>query len=164
MGINWLYVCKCLLDLDLTLMNIWRDNYYLENDYDSKTKLSIIFSILHKKDPKLQDSERTHLWDPTVHWMASPGDPTVQWTDSSGRSDCTVNGLTWRILLYSEQMHLGDLTVQWTLTWGSNCTVNGLIWEIRLYSEWPHIGDHTVQWMASPGGSNCTVNRLTWAI
>ena len=42
-GINELYVCKCLLDLDLTLMNIWRDNYYLESDYDSKTKLSIIF-------------------------------------------------------------------------------------------------------------------------
>ena len=46
-GINELYVCKYLLDLDLTLMNIWRDNYCLENDYDSKTKLSIIFSILH---------------------------------------------------------------------------------------------------------------------
>ena len=30
-------------------MNIWRDNYYLENDYNSKTKLSIIFSILHEK-------------------------------------------------------------------------------------------------------------------
>ena len=28
-------------------MNIWRDNYCLENDYDSKTKLSIIFSTLH---------------------------------------------------------------------------------------------------------------------
>ena len=26
-------------------MNIWRENYCLENDYDSKTKLSIIFSI-----------------------------------------------------------------------------------------------------------------------
>ena len=26
-GINELYVCKYLLDLDLTLMNIWRDNY-----------------------------------------------------------------------------------------------------------------------------------------
>ena len=36
------------MDLDLTLMNIWRDNYCLENDYDSKTKLSIIFSILHE--------------------------------------------------------------------------------------------------------------------
>ena len=46
-GINELYVCKYLLDLDLTLMNIWRDNYCLENDYDSKTKLSIIFSMLH---------------------------------------------------------------------------------------------------------------------
>ena len=46
-GINELYVCKYLLDLDLTLMNIWRDNYCLENDYDSKTKLSIIFSTLH---------------------------------------------------------------------------------------------------------------------
>ena len=45
-GINELYVCKYLLDLDLTLMNIWRDNYCLENDYDSKTKLSIIFSTL----------------------------------------------------------------------------------------------------------------------
>ena len=44
-GINELYVCKYLLDLDLTLMNVWRDNYFLENDYDSKTKLSIIFSI-----------------------------------------------------------------------------------------------------------------------
>ena len=43
-GINELYVCKYLFDLDLTLMNIWRDNYCLENDYDSKTKLSIIFS------------------------------------------------------------------------------------------------------------------------
>ena len=42
-GINELYVCKYWLDLDLTLMNIWRDNYYLESDYDSKTKLSIIF-------------------------------------------------------------------------------------------------------------------------
>ena len=42
-GTNELYVCKCLLDLDLTLMNIWRDNYYLESDYNSKTKLSIIF-------------------------------------------------------------------------------------------------------------------------
>ena len=41
-GINELYVCKYLLDLDLTLMNIWRDNYYLESDYDSKMKLSII--------------------------------------------------------------------------------------------------------------------------
>ena len=41
-GINELHVCKYLLDLDLTLMNIWRDNYCLENDYDSKTKLSII--------------------------------------------------------------------------------------------------------------------------
>ena len=40
-------MCKYLLDLDLTLMNIWRDNYCLENDYDSKTKLSIIFSMLH---------------------------------------------------------------------------------------------------------------------
>ena len=29
-------------------MNIWRDNYCLENDYDSKTKLSIIFSTLHR--------------------------------------------------------------------------------------------------------------------
>ena len=47
-GINELYVCKYLLDLDLTLMNIWRDNYCLENDYDSNTKLSIIFSTLHK--------------------------------------------------------------------------------------------------------------------
>ena len=47
-GINELYVCKYLLDLDLTLMNIWRDNYCLENDYDSKMKLSIIFSTLHK--------------------------------------------------------------------------------------------------------------------
>ena len=47
-GINELYVCKYLLDLDLTLMNIWRDNYCLENDYDSKMKLSIIFSMLHK--------------------------------------------------------------------------------------------------------------------
>ena len=28
-------------------MNIWRDNYCLENDYDSKMKLSIIFSMLH---------------------------------------------------------------------------------------------------------------------
>ena len=46
-GINELYVCKYLLDLDLTLMNIWRDNYCLENDYDSKTKLSIILSTLH---------------------------------------------------------------------------------------------------------------------
>ena len=46
-GINELYVCKYLLDLDLTLMNIWRDNYCLENDYDSKTKLSIVFSTLH---------------------------------------------------------------------------------------------------------------------
>ena len=45
-GINELDVCKYLLDLDLTLMNIWRGNYCLENDYDSKTKLSIIFSIL----------------------------------------------------------------------------------------------------------------------
>ena len=45
-GINELYVCKYLLDLDLTLMNIWRDNYCLENDYDRKTKLSIIFSTL----------------------------------------------------------------------------------------------------------------------
>ena len=26
-GINELYLCKYLLDLDLTLMNIWRDNY-----------------------------------------------------------------------------------------------------------------------------------------
>ena len=26
-GINELYVCKYLLDLDLTLMNNWRDNY-----------------------------------------------------------------------------------------------------------------------------------------
>ena len=33
---------QILLDLDLTLMNNWRDNYYLESDYDSKTKLSII--------------------------------------------------------------------------------------------------------------------------
>ena len=41
-GINELYVCKYLLDLDLTLMNIWRDHYCLVNDYDSKTKLSII--------------------------------------------------------------------------------------------------------------------------
>ena len=47
-GINELYVCKYLLDLDLTLMNIWRDNYCLENDYNSKMKLSIIFSTLHK--------------------------------------------------------------------------------------------------------------------
>ena len=47
-GINELYVCKYLLDLDLTLMNIWRDNYCSENDYDSTTKLSIIFSILHE--------------------------------------------------------------------------------------------------------------------
>ena len=46
-GINELYVCKYLLDLDLTLMNIWRDNYYLESDYDSKTKLSIIFSFVY---------------------------------------------------------------------------------------------------------------------
>ena len=46
-GINELYAFKYLLDLDLTLMNIWRDNYCLENDYDSKTKLSIIFSMLH---------------------------------------------------------------------------------------------------------------------
>ena len=45
-GINELYVCKYLLDLDLTLMNIWRDNYCLENDYDSKTKLSIVLSIV----------------------------------------------------------------------------------------------------------------------
>ena len=29
-------------------MNIWRDNYYLESDYDSKTKLSIIFSFAYK--------------------------------------------------------------------------------------------------------------------
>ena len=28
-------------------MNIWRDNYCLENDYDSKTKLSIIFSFAY---------------------------------------------------------------------------------------------------------------------
>ena len=33
-------MCKYLLDLDLTLINIWRDNYCLENDYDSKTKHS----------------------------------------------------------------------------------------------------------------------------
>ena len=46
-GINELYVCKYLLDLDLTLMNIWRDNYCLENDYDRKMKLGIIFSMLH---------------------------------------------------------------------------------------------------------------------
>ena len=46
-GINELYVCKYLLDLDLTLMNNWRDNYYLESDYDSKTKLSIIFSFAY---------------------------------------------------------------------------------------------------------------------
>ena len=43
-GINELYVYKYLLDLDLTLMNIWRDNYCLENDSDSTTKLSIISS------------------------------------------------------------------------------------------------------------------------
>ena len=35
-GINELYVCKYLLDLDLTLMNIWKDNYCLENDYNRK--------------------------------------------------------------------------------------------------------------------------------
>ena len=46
-GINELYVCKYLLDLDLTLMNNWRDNYYLESDYDSKMKLSIIFSFAY---------------------------------------------------------------------------------------------------------------------
>ena len=46
-GINELYVCKYLLDLDLTLMKNWRDNYYLESDYDSKTKLSIIFSFAY---------------------------------------------------------------------------------------------------------------------
>ena len=46
-GINELYVCKYLLDLDLTLMNIWRGNYCLKNDHDSKTKLSIILQILH---------------------------------------------------------------------------------------------------------------------
>ena len=46
-GINELYVCKYLLDLDLTLMNIWRDHYYLESDYNSKTKLSIIFSFAY---------------------------------------------------------------------------------------------------------------------
>ena len=45
-GKNELHVCKYLLDLDLTLMNIWKDKYCLENDYDSKTKLSIILSIL----------------------------------------------------------------------------------------------------------------------
>ena len=28
-------------------MNIWRDNYYLESDYDSKTKPSIIFSFAY---------------------------------------------------------------------------------------------------------------------
>ena len=48
-GINELYVCKYLLDLDLTLMNNWRDNYYLESDYNSKTKLSIIFSFAYSK-------------------------------------------------------------------------------------------------------------------
>ena len=41
-GINESYVCKYLLDLDLTLINIWRDHYCLENDYNNKTKLSII--------------------------------------------------------------------------------------------------------------------------
>ena len=47
-GINELYVCKYLLDLDLTLMNIWRDNYCLENDYNSKRQKSIIiFKLLH---------------------------------------------------------------------------------------------------------------------
>ena len=40
-------MCKYLLDLDLTLMNIWRDNYYLESDYNSKTKLSIILSFAY---------------------------------------------------------------------------------------------------------------------
>ena len=28
-------------------MNIWRDNYYMESDYDSKMKLSIIFSFAY---------------------------------------------------------------------------------------------------------------------
>ena len=49
-GINELYVYKYLLDLDLTLMNIWRDHYCLENDYDSKMKLSIVLrSVTVKK-------------------------------------------------------------------------------------------------------------------
>ena len=51
-GINELYVCKYLLDLDLTLMNIWRDHYCLENDYDSKTKLSIVLLNLTLKSKK----------------------------------------------------------------------------------------------------------------
>ena len=46
-------MCKYLLDLDLTLMNVWRDNYCLENDYDSKTKLGIIFSMLHFFETKI---------------------------------------------------------------------------------------------------------------
>ena len=64
-GINELYVCKYLLDLDLTLMNIWRDNYCLENDYDSKTKLSIIFSTLqykaHEQDVRIWVDPVNHL-------------------------------------------------------------------------------------------------------
>ena len=54
-GINELYVCKYLLDLDLTLTNIWRDNYYVESDYNIKTKLSIVFTnvtLLSVEDPK----------------------------------------------------------------------------------------------------------------
>ena len=38
---------KYLLDLDLTLINLWRDHYCLENNYNSKTKLSIIFSFAY---------------------------------------------------------------------------------------------------------------------
>ena len=49
-------MCKYLLDLDLTLMNIWRNNCCLENDYDSKTKLSIIFSTLHYTTPTLEET------------------------------------------------------------------------------------------------------------
>ena len=40
-------------------MNIWRVNYWLENDYDNKTKLSNIFSILQLKHEKLPSTNST---------------------------------------------------------------------------------------------------------
>ena len=72
-------MCKYLLDLDLTLMNIWRDNYCLENDYDNKMKLSVIFSILHINGNICDGNLLQALWPLVV------GSSGVYWDLITGR-------------------------------------------------------------------------------
>ena len=72
-------MCKYLLDLDLTLINLWRDHYCLENNYNSKTKLSIIFSFAYIfMQFSAKDLQNNPIWELTHPPLENPGSATEE--------------------------------------------------------------------------------------